>query len=129
MNISLATIITSAAIILVCCALIFAPLLERKHQFITKDTVKRPSDAKHNLEIEQKNIVRVIRELDEDFSGNKIIEKDYKELRSHYMNRAITILQELERLTPDTDQKFYDSNDASIERAILAERQKKRAKV
>lgn len=114
----MATYFAAAALLMVCVAFIISPLLEKKRPALAMPT------ALEALELERQAVVRVIRDLDEDYRVGKVSEGDYHTLRQAQVQRGADILRELEQLR--SRKRTLTTQESELEKEILALRNKKR---
>ncbi|MCW1966644.1 MAG: hypothetical protein KIH69_000825 [Anaerolineae bacterium] len=113
----MATYFAAAALLMVCVAFVLSPLLEKKRPALAAPTA---FDA---LELERQAVVRVIRELDEDYRVGKVSEGDYQALRATQMQRGAEILHDIEQLR--SHKRPLTAQESELEKEILALRHKK----
>ncbi|WP_042458278.1 hypothetical protein [Neobacillus dielmonensis] len=108
-DISLISIIFTAALTLVCLFLILSPLLKW-------DTYFQHKTGGQDLSISKEALLTTLNELEFEYKMDKISHADYKNLRKQYEVEIANILQEEERLqTVNIDEELMAEVEKEIE--------------
>ncbi|WP_251551335.1 hypothetical protein [Neobacillus muris] len=118
-DISIVSIIFTAALVLVCLFLILSPMFKW-------DTYFHFRPGSQDLSATKESLLTTLNELEFEYKMDKISHTDYKNLKKQYEVEIANILQEEEQLqTVSIDQELMDEVEKEIEEQMKSYRKQK----